>query len=68
MDGWYERVYFICGISANHMLDGLVTSWVILHPSVRLQNMLVQDNDVLAISYEPLNLPPAHDGICASLR
>lgn len=61
--GWYERVDLICGVSADHVLDGFVTARVIFHPSVNLEDMLILDDDSLSIRDESLDLPLDHDGV-----
>lgn len=64
--GWHKRVDFVCGVSAHHVLDGLVTPGVVFHPGVHLEHMLIHDDDVLPLCYEALDLPCRHGRVYAS--
>lgn len=60
MDG---RVDLVGGISPDHMLNSFVAARMVLHPSINLEDMLVQDNNGPAICYEAFDLPRGHDGV-----
>ena len=50
-------------IPPHHMLNGLVSSRMVLDPGVCLDDVLVQDEDVSALGDHGLDLTPREHGV-----
>lgn len=61
------RGNLIGSISANHMLDSLVTTWVILHPSIDLEDVLVDNDYMPSICDKVLDFCRGHDTVVAGV-
>lgn len=57
------RVDLICGISAHHVLDWLLSSGMVLNPCVNLQDTALEDDDMFAIRNKAFNISPSQDGV-----
>jgi hypothetical protein len=47
----------VCGISAYHVLNCFIPTWVIRYPCVHLQDLVVYNYNGASTGYETFNLP-----------
>ena len=60
------RVDFVCSVAADHVHNGLVSTWMIPEKSIHLEDLAINDNDRPAICDHALDLPSSKDNIFLS--
>lgn len=57
------RVYLIGGVSADHMVNGKMASWMLVEPVVEFQGKTLVDDNELAICDETLDLTGGYEAV-----
>lgn len=50
--------HFVSGITANHMSDSFITTWMVQCPCICLYDIAIENKDHSPVSYQPLDLSP----------
>lgn len=63
----YVRVHLICRVSADHMVNGKVTTGVLVEPVIELQRTVLVNDDEVAIRDQTLDFPRRNNAVAIHL-